>query len=46
MSTWENQELKEGAPSQDYEEAGVTYDDANYNYDGILTEQWTNQTKN
>lgn len=46
MTTWTNQELKEGAPSISYEETGVSYNDASYNYEGVLTEQWTNQTKN
>lgn len=46
MSTWTNQEKKEGAPSITYEESGVTYEDPVYQYNGQVTENWTNQTKN
>lgn len=46
MSNWTNQEQLAGAPSILYNDATVTYDQVNYNYNGQVKVVWTNQTEN
>lgn len=46
MSTWDNTERLANAPSITYDEAGVLYDDIDYNYNGQVKETWTTPTKN
>lgn len=46
MSSWDNLERLENAPSITYNEVGVTYNDEDYNYIGQVKETWTTETKN
>jgi hypothetical protein len=43
MTTWTNEERFEGSPSTTYDNAAVTYDQANYNYNGQEIPVWTNE---
>lgn len=42
---WNNQPKLEGAPSIVFNEAGVTFNDILYNFNGQLLTAWNNQQK-
>lgn len=46
MATWTNQEKLSTQTSITYDEAGITYDKADEQYNGKTRTDWTNQTEN
>lgn len=46
MTTFTNQTKFAGQTPKTYNEAGLTYNQANYLYNGIIGTVWTNQTEN
>ena len=45
MSTWNNTDKLEGAPSITYNDSSVTYNSSLYNYIGQLLTRWFNAIK-
>jgi hypothetical protein len=43
MTTWTPEERMEGATSTTYDDANLTYDAVNYNYNGQVIPVWTNE---
>ena len=45
MTTWTPDQRYDNSPSITYDEATVTYDQSNYNYNGQEITVWTNEQK-
>ncbi len=46
VTQWKKEELLEGQTSISYNEAGVTYNDIMYNYNGKKVPQWDTDNRN
>lgn len=46
VTTWIKEELLAGQTPITYNEAGVTYNDIRYNYNGKLVPQWDTDNRN